>query len=442
MALSTQPYRGARDFYPEDKRLQRAVFAGWRSAVEAFGYEEYDAPLLEPLELYAAKSGDEIVSEQTYSFSDRGGRQVAIRPEMTPSVARMVAARRHQLAMPLRWYSIPNLWRYERPQRGRLREHWQLNVDLFGIAGPDAEFEMVQLMDSVMRKFKAPRQAYRLRLGHRQLTRLLLEQELALEPTQAQTITRLIDRSAKLPPAEFAALVEAVLSPSQRQGDLPSRLQALLSVKELEQLPPRLRQSPAARQLTELLSALKSVGISNADFDIRLVRGFDYYSGTVFEVFDSHPDNRRSIFGGGRYDGLVGLFGCEDLPVIGFGAGDAPFINFLTSHNLLPLTSSPTDLYIILAGVEPAAVQVPLLELRRMGLKLAVDSGGRALDKQIKAALAKGIRHALFIGPAELASRRYRLRDLAAGQEMECSPERIVAAVLDHRRRPTEQELM
>src|SRR3954471_23954159 len=138
MALSTQPYKGARDFYPEDKRLQNYLFGKLRHVVESFGYEEYDAPILEPLELYAAKSGEEIVNEQTYTFTDRGDRQVAIRPEMTPTVSRMVAGRRQELAFPVRWYSIPNLWRYERPQKGRLREHWQLNVDIFGVAGFEA----------------------------------------------------------------------------------------------------------------------------------------------------------------------------------------------------------------------------------------------------------------------------------------------------------------
>ncbi|MEK7602765.1 MAG: ATP phosphoribosyltransferase regulatory subunit, partial [Patescibacteria group bacterium] len=150
MALSTQPYKGARDFYPEDKRLQKYIFNKWAEVCKLFGYEEYDAPILEPLELYIAKSGEEIVNEQTYTFEDRGGRKVAIRPEMTPTVSRMVAAKRQELSYPVRWYSIPNLWRYERPQRGRLREHWQLNVDVFGIDTIQAEHELILLADKIM----------------------------------------------------------------------------------------------------------------------------------------------------------------------------------------------------------------------------------------------------------------------------------------------------
>src|ERR1700761_5420988 len=149
MALSKQPYKGARDFYPADKRLQKYLFSVWREVCERFGYEEYDAPILEPLEMYLAKTGEEIVNEQTYVFEDRGGRKVVIRPEMTPTVSRMVAAKRQELAYPVRLYSIPNLWRYERPQRGRLREHWQLNVDIFGVADNGAEQEVISLVDTM-----------------------------------------------------------------------------------------------------------------------------------------------------------------------------------------------------------------------------------------------------------------------------------------------------
>src|ERR1700722_14365853 len=160
MALSTQPYKGARDFYPEDKRLQKYLFGVMRSVVERFGYEEYDAPILEPLDMYLAKTGEEIVNEQTYAFEDRGGRKVAIRPEMTPTVSRIVAAKRQELPYPLRWYSIPNLWRYERPQRGRLREHWQLNVDIFGVASSAAEQEIITLVDDTFKVFGATPDMY------------------------------------------------------------------------------------------------------------------------------------------------------------------------------------------------------------------------------------------------------------------------------------------
>src|SRR5437868_4829553 len=169
MSLPTQPYKGARDFYPEDKRLQKYIFGVLRRVVEGFGYQEYDAPIIEPIELYLSKTSDEIVAEQTYSFIDRGGRNVTLRPEMTPSVSRMVAARRQGLAYPLRWYSIPNLWRYERPQRGRLREHWQLNIDIFGVAGLEAEHEIILVADALMRAYNAKHSMYSIRINSRQL---------------------------------------------------------------------------------------------------------------------------------------------------------------------------------------------------------------------------------------------------------------------------------
>src|SRR5579863_7783196 len=193
MALSTQPYKGARDFYPEDERLQKYMFAVIRSVVERFGYEEYNAPILEPLEIYLAKTGEEIVNQQTYVFEDRGGRKVVIRPEMTPTVSRMVAAKRQELSYPLRWYSIPNVWRYERPQRGRLREHWQLNVDLFGVAGLEGEHEIIQVADAIMNNFKAKRSMYTIKLNSRKFIDSILKDYFKLNETQTLSLIRLID---------------------------------------------------------------------------------------------------------------------------------------------------------------------------------------------------------------------------------------------------------
>src|SRR5487761_317348 len=193
MTLSTQPYKGARDFYPEDKRLQDYLFGVMQAVVQRFGYEEYDAPILEPIELYLAKTGEEIVNEQTYTFTDRGDRQVVIRPEMTPTVSRMVAAHRQELVYPLRWYSIPNLWRYERPQRGRLREHWQLNVDIFGVEGIEAEQEVIMLADAIFQSFGAKHDMYTIKLNSRKFVNHILREYLGLDAGQALGVSRLID---------------------------------------------------------------------------------------------------------------------------------------------------------------------------------------------------------------------------------------------------------
>src|SRR5687767_13457139 len=188
MALSTQPYKGARDFYPEDKRIQKYMFNSIRKTVERYGYEEYDAPILESLELYLAKTGEEIVNEQTYAFTDRGGREVVIRPEMTPTVSRMVAAKRQELGYPVRWYSIPNLWRYERPQRGRLREHWQLNVDIFGVDSLLAEAEVIQVADAILKAAGASKDMYSIKVNHRKLMDFIFRDYLGLNGVQSHTM--------------------------------------------------------------------------------------------------------------------------------------------------------------------------------------------------------------------------------------------------------------
>ncbi|HSH55749.1 MAG TPA: ATP phosphoribosyltransferase regulatory subunit, partial [Candidatus Limnocylindrales bacterium] len=301
MNLSTQPYKGARDFYPEDKRIQNYMFDVMRRTVEKFGYEEYDAPILEPLELYLAKTGEEIVNEQTYAFEDRGGRRVAIRPEMTPTVSRMVAARRQDLAYPLRWYSIPNLWRYERPQRGRLREHWQLNVDLFGVAGPEADTEMILLVDAIMQAYGAKRNMYSIKLNSRKFTDYILREYLGLDQVQAYSMSKLIDRMHKMDHTEFIVQVDALCTPSQREAGIAERLIAILSAKDMTALPEAVQQHPSLQQLQTVISGLKAAGLTNVMFDVTLMRGFDYYTDIVFEVNDTHPENNRSLFGGGRY---------------------------------------------------------------------------------------------------------------------------------------------
>jgi histidyl-tRNA synthetase len=435
MALSMQPYKGARDFYPEDKRVQRYMFKTMRGVVEKFGYEEYDAPILEPLELYLAKTGEEIINEQTYMFEDRGGRKVAMRPEMTPTVSRMVAARRQELPYPLRWYSIPNLWRYERPQRGRLREHWQLNVDVFGMQGLEAEHEIILVADDIMRTFKAKRTMYTIRLNSRKLMDSLLGEYLQLNQTQAHSMAKLIDRMHKMDYAEFIGLVEALFQPVQRENGHAHLLIAFLQTKTLDEIPDFLKEHPSVAELRELMTMLHASGLSNVVFDPTLMRGFDYYTDVVFEVFDNHPENNRSMFGGGRYDGLVALFGVEPVPTVGFGMGDVTLQNFLETHELMPKLSPETDAYVILIGDVYQRAQPVIKELRKNGVKLAVDATGRKPDKQIKTALKKNIHYALFIGERELDDEQYVLKNLLTGTDERHGVDRLTSIIKDYRRK-------
>jgi histidyl-tRNA synthetase len=435
MALSTQPYKGARDFYPEDKRVQKYMFGVLRRVVESFGYQEYDAPIIEPIDIYMSKTSEEIVVEQTFVFTDRGGRTVTLRPEMTPSVSRMVAARRQELAYPLRWYSISNIWRYERPQAGRLREHWQLNVDLFGVSGIEADHELILLADKIMKAFGAESKTYTIKINSRQLLNWFLLENLQFDHSQIVPLMRLIDKRSKMSEKEFQNLAAGLLSPAQVQSNVLSQLNALMNVKNLAELPLVAQQHPAAKQLERLMKMLIASGVRSAVFDLSITRGFDYYTDIVFEVYDNNPNNNRSIFGGGRYDGLVGSFGVEPVPTVGFGMGDVTLKLFLEGHKLIPKLEPETDAVVVLIGDVYEAAQETLASLREEGLRLAVDITGRRLDAQIKSADKSGIPYVIFIGEHELDSRRFKLKDLRSGEEKELSFERLVSA-LAARHRP------
>lgn len=434
MNISTQAYKGTRDFYPEDKRLQNYIFSVWREVCETYGYEEYDAPVLESTELYMAKGNEEIVNEQTYTFTDRGDRSVTLRTEMTPSVSRMVAARRQELPYPLRWYSIPNLWRYERPQKGRLREFWQLNVDIFGVAGVEADQEIIEVADALMQKFGAERSMYTIRLNSRALMDFITHEYLGMDTVQAATLVRLIDRMHKLDRAEFRGLLESIFSPSQREAGMVARLDEILACKTFADLPKEVAAYPAAARLAALHEILKNQALSNVVYDPTLMRGFDYYTDVVFEVFDTDPSNNRAMFGGGRYDGLVGQFGVEPVATCGFGMGDVTFQNFLEAHDLMPKIRSVTDIYIVLIGDVYERAQKAIASLREMNVKVAVDITGRKIDKQLKTALKKDIPFVMFIGEQELESEQFKLKDLNASTEEVHSIQRIVSIVKDHRR--------
>lgn len=414
MALSTQPYKGTRDFYPEDKRIQKWMFGKLRQVVESFGYLEYDAPLIEPVDIYLAKTGEEIINDQLYSFEDKGGRQVAIRPEMTPSVSRMVAARRQELAYPLRWYSLPNLWRYERPQRGRLREHYQLNVDIFGVAGISADYEIILVADSIMKTFKAPTGSYVIRISSRKLVDYFFREYLKLDDQQFHDASKLIDRWHKIEKTDFEAQAKEILASETKY----QQLLELLNSKKIEELPSGLKNHPSVVELKTLMSLLKESGVASAGFDFSVIRGMDYYDDIIFEVFDTDPENNRSMFGGGRYDGLVGAFGVEPVPTVGFGMGDVTLQNFLELHKLLPVLGPEVDATVILIGDVYKKAQKVLSGLRAKGLNLSVDTTERKVDAKIKAATKAGIPTVLFIGEVELKNKTIKAKRLKSGEEL------------------------
>ena len=430
--LSTNPYKGTRDYYPEDKRVQNYIFSTWRRVAESYGYQEYSTPLLEPLELYAAKTGQEIVSEQTYTFTDRGDRTVAIRPEMTPSVSRMIAGRRQETGYPARWYSIANFMRYERPQRGREREFWQLNVDIFGVAGTPADVETIQLAHSIMKAFGATEKMYTIRINDRELIEAMMRDYLGLSTVQAELMIKLFDRKGKIPHEAFRDQAVDIFG-ADRAPDGLKKIAKLISSNNIDTLPNELAELEPVKRLQDLFHAIHGAGVRNAIFDITLMRGFDYYTGMVFEVFDNHPENNRAMFGGGRYDGLVSLFGAEPVPTVGFAPGGTTMEVFLRSHELLPELSSTTDIYMIVLGEAERGAQKLARELREEGINVAVDITGRKLDRQIKAAIKMKVPYLLFVGEKEIADEIYRLKDVKHEREHELSFERIVTTVEDYR---------
>lgn len=436
--LSPQPYKGTRDYYPSDKRLQNYIFDVWRRVSEKFGYEEYGAPMLEPLDVYAAKSGQEIVNEQTYQFTDRGGRNVAIRPEMTPSVSRMVANKRQELGYPARWFSVANFMRYERPQHGREREFWQLNVDMFGAEGPQADAEIIIMADAIMREFGAKPKMYTIRVNNRKLINYMMADYLGLDVIQSELMIKLFDRKGKITNEQFRDQAQDIFGEDAASG--LKKIAALLSATSMAELPSELRDSEAVREVQELFTLLHEAGVNTAKFDISLMRGFDYYTGMVFEVFDNHPDNNRSMFGGGRYDGLVGLFGVEPIATVGMAPGATTTENFLRAHELLPKLESTTDIYMIVLGDGAKGAQKLAHDLRAENVRVAVDITGRKLDKQIKSAVKMKIPYMLFVGEQELKDETYTLKDIAKEDEKKLSLERIVTTVQDYRRKNSEDD--
>ncbi|MCR4276098.1 MAG: histidine--tRNA ligase [Candidatus Parcubacteria bacterium] len=392
--LSTDPYKGVRDFYPADWRKMDALFSRIRETLLAWGYEEYNASPLERAELYEAKTSEEIVSEQTYTFMDRGDRKVTLRPEMTPTLARMVANKRRELAFPLRWFSIGNRFRYERPQKGRLREFYQADIDLVGLAEGEADIEIVRLASAILKAFGAAESDFVIRVNSRALLNAACKAA-GLTGGDVRQYLRLLDKKAKMTPEAFVAA------------------SATISAKD-----PLSFIKPEAMET--FIAKLAASGVGNAVFDPGITRGFDYYTGMVFEVYDTNPANPRALFGGGRYDGLVALWGGDPIPAVGFALGDVTLADFLETHGLLPkLNFGKPQLYI---GT-PKESDIPAAQafadtLRAKGARVFVNLGTRALGDQIKDAVKRGIPYFAAYGADEVTSNTIRMKVLATGEEI------------------------
>ena len=402
---SIQPVKGARDFYPEDLALRRWLYEQIRAVSERFGYQEYDGPFLERLELYAARSGEELVKEQSFVFPDRGGELIALRPELTPSLARMVAARRKQLTMPLRWWSFGPFWRYERPQRGRSREFFQWNIDLLGIASPAADAELAAVAAAFFAEVGLSPDQVRIQVNDRRLAEDQLAR-LGVAEDRRQAIFRLMDRRDRLPDTAWRSEAES----QGISGELLLGLQAMLEDREAWR---------GSEALTEFFEAAQELGAgAYLSFDPNVIRGLDYYTGIVFEARDASGEF-RAILGGGRYDDLVSAVGGDPIPSTGFAMGDVVLGLLLAKYGAAPeLRASPSQVLMVTfdADSQKQALRAAT-RLRAEGLQVEWYPSAERLARQLKYADRLGIPLAVILGPDEIREDALTLKDLRSGQQ-------------------------
>jgi histidyl-tRNA synthetase len=414
MSLDALP--GFREFYPSELAERNFIIGIWRDVARRYAFVEYDGPPLEPLELYTRKSGDEIVG-QLYAFTDKGGRAVALRPEMTPTLARMVAAKANALRKPVRWFSIPQLFRYERKQRGRLREHFQLNVDIIGEADVTADAELLATAIDVMRAFGLTSSDVRARVSDRQLLRGLLVLT-GITEEMLPAVYAVVDKLDREPRASL----ESKLRAAGLHDVFIARVFEVLKHADLATLRERYGDVPELRgdfaRLARYFEYLDALGVAEwVEFDLSIVRGLAYYTGIVFELFDAKRE-LRAICGGGRYDSLLKQLGGTDLPALGFGMGDVVLAELLRSTGRMPEWIPLVDVWVAYGdeALLDDAMRVAR-QLRDRGLSVEYALGGQQLSRQLKAAAAAGARDVLVLQAPELERGEAVVRRLTDGEE-------------------------
>jgi histidyl-tRNA synthetase len=412
-----QGVKGARDFYPEDMAVRNWLYRIIQGVSEEYGYQEFDGPFLERIDLYAAKSGEELVKEQSFVFPDRGGDLITLRPELTPSLARMVAQRQKELTLPLRWWSFGPFWRYERPQKGRAREFFQWNIDLIGATSPEGDAEIAAIGAAFFRRAGLAPDEVSILVNNRRLMDQQF-QKLGIPAELRQTVFRLVDRRDKLRPADWEAYALA-------QGLIPDQLVGLKLL---------LADGTLWKQSEELQRFFKAIAILGASdyvrFEPQIIRGLDYYTGTVFEARDRDGEF-RAVLGGGRYDNLVGDVGGDPLPGTGFAMGDMVATLVLKKYGRIPsFPDSPAPVLVTVFDEARLPVSFAVAnELRQAGLKTTCYPEAVKLERQFKFADKKGIRCAVVIGSDEEASGQVTIKDLAARTQQTVARSEAAAAI-------------
>jgi histidyl-tRNA synthetase len=413
-----QPVKGTREFYPEQMALRNYIYEKVRAASQAFGYQEWDGPFIEPLDLYAAKSGEELVKKQSFVFEDRGGDQVALRPELTPSLARMVAAKQSELSYPVRWWSFGPFWRYEQPQKGRSREFFQWNIDMLGVDSPEADAELIAVAITFLRSVGLEPGRATVLVNDRRLMDSQFD-ALGIPAAKRPEISNVVDRRSKMKPEAWEAYaLESGLAKKQLEG-----LKTLLGDLDLW------RASPS---LVRLFASLQALGVAEyVKFDPSIVRGLLYYTGTVFEAYDTSGSVKRAILGGGRYDNLLAEVGGEPVPATGFAMGDVVVGIILQEAGLLPEFAPGPAAVLVTVFDESLAAQSYALaaDLRRAGVNTLVYPEPAKLQKQLKFADKMKLRVAIVIGPDEAEKDSVVVKDLSNGSQQTVRKEAAVQAV-------------
>jgi histidyl-tRNA synthetase len=436
--ISTNPYKGTKDFYPYDQLVQNYIFNKWKKVANAHAFEEYQTPIIEPSEIYEAKSGEDVGNKELFTFSDLAERKLCLRPEMTPSVTRIVAGKYKELPKPIKYYSIGSFYRNERPQKGRNREFWQINADIFGDSSTYSDIETLVLALDIMREFEAPKNSFTLFLNHRMLldsfyNTLSLNSELKIK------VTRIIDKFEKLSQPVF----HEELSKYLKDVDIKKIEKFLtLNPEELSHVFPELMESEGLIELQKIIKSLSNLGYKDCvAFKPSLVRGFDYYDGLVFEVFDNNPDNNRSLFGGGRYNGLATIFGQSNFPAVGFAVGNETFRIFLENWNLIPqakMLQGKTQLGIFAVKNSSDETRNQILldqvfiiatEIRKLCPNLAIDTilEPKSPSSGLDYISNKNYDFALIIGEDEIKDKKITIKHMDTGSQKTLTTHELIS---------------
>jgi histidyl-tRNA synthetase len=418
MANKIQTVKGTREFYPEQMALRNFIYEKVRAASQAFGYQEYDGPFIEPIDLYAAKSGEELVKKQSFTFEDRGGDFVTLRPELTPSLARMIAAKQNELTYPVRWWSFGPFWRYEQPQKGRAREFFQWNIDMLGVNSPQADAELVAVAATFLLSVGLSPDQATIYVNNRRLMDSEFD-KLQIPNEKRLDVSNLVDRRSKMESAKWDAnALELGLNQTQLDG-----LKNILSNFELWK---------ESDELVKFFSALEALGVSEyVKYDPNIMRGLLYYTGTVFEAFETSGSLKRAILGGGRYDNLLADVGGQPLSGVGFAMGDVVMGIILQEKGLLPeFNPTPADVLVTLFDETFLSKSFALsAQLRNAGINTLVFPEPAKLQKQFKFADKMKVKLALVLGPDEDAQGLVVIKNLQSGDQVQIKKEALVESV-------------